>query len=125
MVLARRGRWLAALRPLRCSRRCDSAAGIAADTPADAASTDQVMKVMSAELKRATSDLASPTRSLLHQLHSLRTEFHRAGRRLRFPADQHRRSSPQADVTMRIGSPALDNTHGQSRASGMICGSEE
>jgi len=32
----------------------------------------------------------------------------------------HRR---QADVTMRIGSPALDNTHGQSRASGMISGS--
>src|SRR5262249_60756669 len=25
----------------------------------------------------------------------------------------------QADVTMRVGSPALDNTHGQSRPSGM------
>ena len=28
----------------------------------------------------------------------------------------------QADVTMRVGSPALDNTHGQSRASGMTSG---
>jgi predicted Zn-dependent protease len=29
----------------------------------------------------------------------------------------------QADVTMRVGSPALDNTHGQSRPSGMTSGS--
>ena len=29
----------------------------------------------------------------------------------------------QADVTMRVGSPALDNTHGQSRSSGMTSGS--
>ena len=28
----------------------------------------------------------------------------------------------QADVMMRVGSPALDNTHGQSRASGMTSG---
>jgi predicted Zn-dependent protease len=28
----------------------------------------------------------------------------------------------QADVTMRVGSPALDNTHGQSRSSGMSSG---
>jgi len=34
-------------------------------------------------------------------------------------ADFHRR---QADVTMRVGSPALDNTHGQSRPSGMVSG---
>src|SRR5216684_858613 len=32
----------------------------------------------------------------------------------------HRR---QVDVTTRVGSPALDNTHGQSRSSGMISGS--
>src|SRR5271154_1302879 len=28
----------------------------------------------------------------------------------------------QADVEMRVGSPALDNTHGQGRASGMVSG---
>ena len=35
-------------------------------------------------------------------------------------SEDHRR---QADVMMRVGSPALDNTHGQSRPSGIVSGS--
>ena len=35
-------------------------------------------------------------------------------------SDGKRRS---VDVTMRVGSPEMDNTHGQSRQSGMVSGS--
>ena len=99
-------------------------AGIAAGTPTDAASTDQVMKVMSAELKRATSDLAKSDPAPYYISYTVyeQNSIVLAGAygSLLTNTAAHRR---QADVTMRIGSPALDNTHGQSRASGMISGS--
>ncbi len=85
---------------------------------------DPILKVMQAELARATTDLARTEPApyylsytvndqdivvLIGSYGSLLTD---AGLRRR-----------QADVTMRVGTPALDNTHGQSRSSGMTSGS--
>ena len=85
---------------------------------------DPVLKVMQAELARATTDLAKTDPApyylsytvndqdivvLIGSYGSLLTD---AGLRRR-----------QADVTMRVGTPVLDNTHGQSRSSGMTSGS--
>jgi len=85
---------------------------------------DPILKVMQVELARATTDLARTDPApyylsytvndqdvvvLIGSYGSLLTD---AGLRRR-----------QADVTMRVGTPALDNTHGQSRSSGMTSGS--
>jgi predicted Zn-dependent protease len=98
-------------------------AGIAADTPVDNA-TDPVMKVMQSELKRATTDLAKSDPAPYYISYTVydQTAIVLAGAygSLITNTGVHRR---QADVTMRVGSPALDNTHGQSRSSGMISGS--
>jgi TldD protein len=98
-------------------------AGIAADTPVDNA-TDPVMKVMQSELKRATTDLAKSDPAPYYISYTMydQTAIVLAGAygSLITNTGVHRR---QADVTMRVGSPALDNTHGQSRSSGMISGS--
>jgi TldD protein len=84
---------------------------------------DPILKVMQTELTRATTDLAKSEPApyylsytvddqdivvLIGSYGSLLTD---AGVRRR-----------QADVVMRVGSPALDNTHGQSRSSGMTSG---
>ena len=98
-------------------------AGIAADTPVDN-QTDPVMKVMQSELKRATTDLAKSDPAPYYISYTVydQTAIVLAGAygSLITNTGMHRR---QADVTMRVGSPALDNTHGQSRGSGMISGS--
>ena len=88
------------------------------------AAADPILKVMQGELARATSSLAKSEPApyylsytvndqdlvvLIGSYGSLLTD---AGLRRR-----------QADVTMRVGAPALDNTHGQSRSSGMTSGS--
>lgn len=87
-------------------------------------STDPVLKVMQSELARATTDLAKTEpapyylsytvhdQDLVVLIGSYGSLLTNAGLRRR-----------QADVTMRVGTPALDNTHGQSRASGMTSGS--
>jgi TldD protein len=95
-----------------------------ANSPATPPSPDPIMQVMQSELSRATSALAKSDPApyflsytvydqhmvvLVGSYGSLLTD-----------TGLHRR---QADVTMRIGSPALDNTHGQSRPSGMVSGS--
>jgi TldD protein len=91
--------------------------------PAKAAG-DPILKVMQSELARATASLGKSDPApyylgytvndqdivvLIGSYGSLLTD---AGLRRR-----------QADVTMRVGTPALDNTHGQSRSSGMTSGS--
>jgi TldD protein len=96
-----------------------SASSAAAAPP----SPDPVMQVMQGEISRATTGLAKSDPApyflsytvydqhlimLVGSYGSLLTD-----------TEVHRR---QADVTMRIGSPALDNTHGQSRPSGMVSG---
>src|SRR5580693_1838961 len=89
-----------------------------------AATSDPILKVMQGELSRATTGLAKTDPApyylgytvndqdivvLIGSYGSLLTD---AGLRRR-----------QADVTMRVGTPVLDNTHGQSRSSGMTSGS--
>jgi TldD protein len=84
---------------------------------------DPVLKTMQDELSRATADLAKTDPApyflsytvydqdlivLVGSYGSLLTD-----------ATLKRR---QADVTMRVGTPALDNTHGQSRSSGVTSG---
>src|SRR4029077_3565648 len=88
------------------------------------ATPDPILKVMQSELARATASLTKSEPApyylsytvndqdivvLIGSYGSLLTD---AGLR-----------RPQADVTMRVGTPALDNTHGQSRSSGMTSGS--
>ncbi len=103
-------------------------AGIYADTPddhaADQAAPDPVMKTMRGELQRATTDLAKTDPApyyISYTLYDL-SQIVLAGAygSLLTDSGNHRR---QVDVTMRVGSPALDNTHGQSRGSGMMSGS--
>jgi TldD protein len=98
-------------------------AGDRATSPAKAAA-DPILKVMQSELARATASLTKSEPApyflsytvndqdlvvLIGSYGSLLTD---AGLRRR-----------QADVTMRVGTPTLDNTHGQSRSSGMTSGS--
>ncbi|HEU0369093.1 MAG TPA: metallopeptidase TldD-related protein, partial [Candidatus Acidoferrum sp.] len=104
----------------------------ASDTPADdsdsakssaAPSPDPVMQVMQGELSRATSALAKSDPAPYYLSYTVYDQhvivLVGSYGSLLTDSALHRR---QADVTMRIGSPALDNTHGQSRPSGMVSG---
>jgi TldD protein len=104
----------------------------ASDTPTDdsgsakssaAPSPDPVMQVMQRELARATSALAKSDPAPYYLSYTVYDQHvivlvGSYGSLLNDTAFQRR----QADVTMRIGSPDLDNTHGQSRPSGMVSG---
>jgi TldD protein len=85
--------------------------------------SDPVMKVMQAELARASTDLGktdSPPYYMSYTIYDQKlTVLVGAYGSLLTDASLDRR---QADVTMRVGSPALDNTHGQSRYTGMTSG---
>jgi len=85
---------------------------------------DPILKVMQTELQRATTDLAKSDPTPYYMSYTVydQTSVVLAGSYGSLTTDTgfHRR---QADVTMRVGSPALDNTHGQSRSSGMTSGS--
>ncbi len=98
----------------------DSASG---STP-DPVVPDLVMKVMQDELERASAGLAKTDPAPYYLSYTVydHTSIVLVGAygSLLTNTGAHRR---QADVTMRVGSPALDNTHGQSRGSGMISGS--
>ena len=92
---------------------------------APAASTsDSVLKVMQTELARANSSLAKsdPAPYFLSYTvndQSLTVLVGSYGSLLTNFSAQRR----EADVVLRVGSPALDNTHGQSRPTGMSSGS--
>jgi TldD protein len=96
-----------------------SASSAAAAPP----SPDPVMQVMQGELSRATTGLAKSDPApyflsyTVYDQHMIMLVGSYGS--LLTDTEVHRR---QADVTMRIGSPALDNTHGQSRPSGMVSG---
>jgi TldD protein len=95
-----------------------SAHSSAAKTPAD-----PILKVMQGELSRAASDLAKSDPAPYFLSYTVNDQnivvlVGAYGSLLTDAALQRR----QADVTMRVGSPALDNTHGQSRSSGMTSG---
>jgi TldD protein len=91
--------------------------------PTAAAASDVVLKTMLTELSRATAGLAKsdPAPYFLSYTVYDQNVVILAGAYGSLLTDTavNRR---QADVTMRVGSPALDNTHGQARASGVTSG---
>lgn len=84
---------------------------------------DVVLKTMQAELSRATRELGKSEQAPYYLSYTVYDQNYTAlvgayGSLLQDISVQRR----QADVTMRVGSPALDNTHGQSRMSGITSG---
>jgi TldD protein len=121
----------------RISARCVLAVQLAfapvlAAAPAENASVakiplanagDPILKVMQGELSRASSSLSKTDPAPYFLSYTVNDQnivvlVGAYGSLLTDAALQRR----QADVVMRVGSPALDNTHGQSRASGMTSG---
>ena len=97
--------------------------GPKSNTPANT-SPDPVLKTMQGELHRATTELAKaeqPPYFLSYTVYdqNLVVIVGAYGSLLQDVAVQRR----HADVNMRVGTPALDNTHGQSRGSGVSSGS--
>jgi len=84
---------------------------------------DVLLDAMQRELKRATTSLAKADPAPHYLSYAVvdedGTTIAAANGGLIFSTSTHRR---QADVMMRVGSPALDNTHGQSRPSGISSG---
>jgi TldD protein len=85
---------------------------------------DPVLKVMQAELSRAGSELGKTDQAPYYLSYTVYDQDYVVlvgayGSLLTDAAAKRR----QADVTMRVGTHALDNTHGQSRASGVTSGS--
>lgn len=101
----------------------DGPGDVTASSPAPAA-PDLLMSTMKSELARATAALAKSDPAPYYLSYTVYDQslIVLAGSygSLLTDTSMHRR---EADVTMRIGSPALDNTHGQSRPSGMVSGS--
>jgi TldD protein len=84
---------------------------------------DPILKVMQAELSRATSSLSNTDPAPYFLSYTVNDQnivvlVGAYGSLLTDAALQRR----QADVVMRVGTPTLDNTHGQSRVSGMSSG---
>jgi TldD protein len=84
---------------------------------------DYVLAAMQAELKRATTELAKADPAPYFTSYTVNDQdvvvlVGSFGSLITDAALRRR----QADVVMRVGSPALDNTHGQSRASGITSG---
>jgi TldD protein len=97
----------------------------AADSSVDSKKgpSDVVLKAMQGELSRATGDLAKTDPAPYFVSYTIYDQnlvvlVGSYGSLLTNAALQRR----QADVTMRVGTPALDNTHGQSRSSGVTSG---
>jgi TldD protein len=89
-----------------------------------APASDPVLKAMQVELARATSELGKAEQPPYYLSYTVYDQEFTVlvgayGSLLNTTALQRR----QADVTMRVGNPELDNTHGQSRASGVTSGS--
>ena len=101
-----------------------AAAPADAGKPAAKVTADVVLQAMQTELTRAKTDLAKsdPAPYFLSYTAYDQDEIFIAGAygALLSDATVDRR---RVDVTMRVGSPDLDNTHGQNRSSGMTSGS--
>lgn len=114
---------LASLPVASAAGNARSPAPLPAAKPASTVVSDPVMKVMQAELARASTDLGktdSPPYYIGYTVYDQKlVVLVGAYGSLLTDASLDRR---RADVTMRVGSPALDNTHGQSRSSGMTSG---
>ncbi len=103
----------------------DAAAGGAGggNTAAASKPSDAVLDAMRQELSRATKELAKAENPPYFIGYSVYDQdlvvIVGSYGSLLTSASAHRR---EADVTMRVGSPALDNTHGDNRQSGMTSG---
>lgn len=86
-------------------------------------SNDVVLKTMQGELARATTELGKTDQAPYYMSYTVYDQNYAvlvgAYGSLLQNASANRR---QADVVMRVGTPALDNTHGQSRSSGLSSG---
>jgi TldD protein len=95
----------------------------AADKPTQKAASDPVMKVMQTELARASAELGKTDSAPYFMSYTVYDQnlvvLVGAYGSLLTDASLQRR---QADVVMRVGSAAMDNTHGQSRSTGMTSG---
>ena len=84
---------------------------------------DVLLQTMQHELKRASTSLAKSDPAPYYLAYAVNdgesTTIAGSDGGLIISTTQHRR---QADVMMRVGSPALDNTHSQSRPSGITSG---
>jgi TldD protein len=90
---------------------------------AAAISSDSVLSTMQTELLRAKTDLAKsdpPPYFMSYTVYDQDQVVVQASYGALLSSTAFRRRS--ADVTMRVGTAQLDNTHGQSRASGMTSG---
>jgi TldD protein len=112
-----------ALVPAAMAATGDAAKSFAVDVDTKKLSNDPVLKVMQTELARANSELGKTDQPPYFLSYTVYDQdfvvLVGAYGSLLTDAAVRRR---QADVTMRVGSPALDNTHGQSRASGITSG---
>jgi len=93
------------------------------DKPAPKTSADAVLQAMKTELDRAKTDLAKsdpPPYFLSYTAYDQDQIFIVGAYGALLTDTTVKRRS--VDVTMRVGSPELDNTHGQSRATGMSTG---
>jgi len=120
-------RWLARVTALALGALLIQPAGIAApdgssNSPSPVAS-DPVLKTMQSELTRANAALAKSDPAPYYLSYTVYDQnlviLAGAYGSLLNDSVFHRR---QADVHMRVGSPALDNTHGQSRPTGVVSG---
>jgi len=89
-----------------------------------ASASDPVLKAMQAELARATAELGKAEQPPYYLSYTVYDQDYTVlvgayGSLLNIVPVQRR----HADVTMRVGAPELDNTHGQSRSSGVTSGS--
>ncbi len=100
-----------------------AASPAAADKPAPSVTPDVVLKTMRTELNRAKTDLAKsdPAPYFLSYTVYDQDQILIAAAYGGILSDSTSRRRT-ADVTMRVGTPQLDNTHGQSRSSGMTSG---
>lgn len=101
----------------------EASAATAVDKPAAKTVNDPVMKVMQSELARASSELGKTDSAPYYMSYTVYDQnlvvLVGAYGSLLTDASLERR---QADVVMRVGAPGLDNTHGQSRSTGMTSG---
>jgi TldD protein len=101
----------------------ESSSATAVDKPAAKTVSDPVMKVMQTELARASTELGKTDSGPYYMSYTVYDQnlvvLVGAYGSLLTNASLQRR---QADVVMRVGAPGLDNTHGQSRSTGMTSG---
>jgi TldD protein len=122
-----RSRWrplIASLLAAQLSCLPLAAPAATADHPSPSVIPDAVLSTMKAEMTRAKADLSKTDPApyfLSYTVYDQDQILIAASYGGILSNSTTRRRS--ADVTMRVGTPQLDNTHGQSRASGMTSGS--